>query len=98
MHDALFLPGRARQLFRSTFRAATLHVEVQLPPPRLGPHLVAIDVGHRQRRRKTWQQNLARYELPEEAGVHIRLDAGPHLRRMLGDRDDRPETGVGGAC
>lgn len=98
VHDALFLPGRARQLFRSTFRAATLHVEVQLPPPRLGPHLVAIDVGHRQRRRKTWQQNLARYELPEEAGVHIRLDAGPHLRRMLGDRDDRPETGVGGAC
>jgi hypothetical protein len=98
VHDALFLPARARQLFRSTFKAATLHVEVDVPPPRSGPHLVAVDVGHRQRRRKTWEQNLARYELSDEARVRLRLDAGPALRGMLGDAGPRPESGVGGAC
>lgn len=96
VHDALFLPARARQAFRSTFRTATLHVEVQLPPPRRGPHLVALDVGDRQRRRRTWEQNLARHALPDDARVRIDVAAGPELRHMLGDLG-RPHAGVGGA-
>ena len=97
VHDALFLPARARQAFRSMFRAATLHVEVQLPKPKRGPHLVALDVGDRQRRRKTWEQNLARHALPHDARVTIDVAAGPDLRRMLGDTS-RPGVVVGGAC
>jgi len=97
VHDALFLPARARHVFGSTFRAATLHVVVQLPKPKRGPHLVALDVGDRQRRRKTWEQNLARHALPDDARVAIDVAAGLDLRHMLGDTDRR-DAGVGGAC
>jgi hypothetical protein len=95
VHDALFLPARAREAFRSTFRAATLHVEVHLPPPKRGPHLVAVDVGDRQRRRKTWEQNLARHALPNDARVRVDVAAGTELRRMLGDVGKRTYAGVG---
>lgn len=97
VHDALLLPTRARQLFQSTFRAATIHVDVEVPPPQRGPHLVATDVGDRQRRRKTWQQNLARHALPDDARVRIDVAAGLPLRRMLGE-PSRADAGVGGAC
>ncbi len=33
--------------------------------------LVAEDVGDRQRRRKTWQQNVDRYALPSGAKVRV---------------------------
>ena len=84
-------------MFRSSFRGATLHVEVQLPPPKRGPYLVALDVGDRQRRRKTWAQNLARHALPDDARVKLRVEAGADLRHMLGDTV-RSEVQVGSAC
>lgn len=97
VHDSLFLPARARQAFIATFRAATLHVEVQLPPEQRGPRLLALDIGDRQRRRKTWEQNLARHALPAGARVSIDVAGGPALRRMLGE-PGRREAAVGGSC
>lgn len=70
--EPMFLPARARQRFQALFRRVTLHAEVVLPAPeRPRPLLVAADVGDRQRRRKTWEQNVARYALPR--GVRARL-------------------------
>ena len=53
--DSLFLPARARQLFRSGFFGGSIRIEVDLPESGKQPHLVAIDVADRQRRRKTWE-------------------------------------------
>jgi len=59
--DALFLPAASRQVFRALFSGGSLRVEVGLPPPPPPhPRLVAVDVADRQRRRKTWAQNVAR--------------------------------------
>ncbi len=95
--ESMFLPATARQAFRAIFQGATLHVDVELPdPPSPCLTLVADDEAHRQRRRKTWQQNLDRYALPEDAKVRIQVAAGPELRAMLGDLHPR-RTVVGGS-
>lgn len=84
--DPLFLPARARQRFRAIFQAATLHAVIELPPPpRPRPMLVAADVADRQRRRKTWEENVARYALPEKARVRLKVEASPELRHLLGE-------------
>ena len=82
--DSLFLPARARQAYDACFLRASLRVEVEVPeaPPLL--ELLAQDVGDRQRRRKTWAQNAARYGLPEAAEVRVSLEAGDALRAALG--------------
>lgn len=92
---ALFLPASARQLFRSTFQAAMLHVTVELPMAKPRLQLVATGVAELQRRRKTWEQNVARHALPAAARVQVRVAAGSQLRAMLGDTR-RPSIGVGG--
>ena len=95
--ESLFLPAKARQVFQRVFLGATIHIEVKLPSPEPpGPRLVAPDVAARQRRRKTWGQNLERYRLPAGSKVHINVAAGATLRAMLGDTDPR-RTEVGGA-
>lgn len=84
--DALFLPAMARHTFAEIFRAATLHVHAKLPPAgELRPRLVAVDVAHRQRRRKTWAQNVDRYTLPVGAQIRVEVAGKPALRRMLGE-------------
>lgn len=84
--DSLFLPVMARHTFADVFRAATLNVHVKLPPPdKPQPRLVAVDVAHRQRRRKTWAQNVDRYELSAGTEVHVEVAGNPTLRRMLGE-------------
>jgi len=83
----LFLPAMARQVFAARFTQATLNVEVGLPdakPPR--PRLVAVDAADRQRRRKTWTQNLERYALPAQARVDVVVAGSDTLRQMLGER------------
>jgi hypothetical protein len=77
------LPARARQTYDACFRRASLRVEVELPdaPPLL--ELLAEDAGDRQRRRKTWSQNAARYALPDDAMVRVRLEAGAALRVLM---------------
>lgn len=92
--EPLFLPARARELHRALFLGATLRIEVHAPdePPSLV--LVANDTGERQRRRKTWDQNLARYKLPEAARVEIDLACREGLRAWLGAKPQR-EVGVG---
>ena len=76
----------ARQVFAERFERGTLWVEVMRPPPApTRPRLVAVDVADRQRRRKTWEQNLARYALPEGAEVHIEVAGTPVLRQMIGE-------------
>lgn len=82
----LLLPASARTAFTRCFMGASLRVEVELPPSAAPwPRLVARDVAERQRRRKTWADNLARYALPE--GAHVRVEAsGPvAFRQMLGE-------------
>ena len=98
VNDSLFLPARARQAFCACFSGATLRVEVELPepdPPR--PHLVALDVADRQRRRKTWEQNVERYALPDGARVRLDVAGSDKLRRMLGERD-RSNNAAGSAA
>ncbi len=51
------------------------------------PHLVAVDVADRQRRRKTWAQNVDRYALPAGATVHVNVAGSTALRNMLGEPD-----------
>ena len=95
--DPLFLPARARQRFRAIFRAATLHAAVELPPPpRPRPMLVAADVADRQRRRKTWEDNVARYALPEGAHVRLEVEASPEVRHLLGEAKSA-RVAVGGS-
>ena len=84
--ESLFLPASARQGFLRTLVDATLHIQLELGPPEpIGPVLVAKDAAGRQRRRMTWDQNLARYELPTGSKVRVNVAASPALRTMLGD-------------
>ena len=86
LEDALLLPALARQLFAELFVGATLHLSVELPPPEPArPRLVALDPAARQHRRKTWQQNLDRYALPDNARVRLVVAASPKLRHLLGE-------------
>jgi hypothetical protein len=84
--ESLFLPARARQVFEACFLGASLQVNVELPPPGPPqPHLLARDVADRQRRRKTWRQNVERYALPEGARVQLVATGLPAIRRLLGE-------------
>lgn len=86
VEDALFRPATARQIFCEVFQRATVHIQVRLPadePPR--PRLVYKDVADRQRRRKTWAENLERNALPKGADVKVDIAGSEALRRMLGD-------------
>lgn len=88
VHDSLFLPAVARQLYRERFAGASMRIEVELPPPeKPRPRLLADDVADRQRRRKTWAQNVERYALPEGARVHVEVEGSEVLRGMLGETD-----------
>ena len=87
--DALFLPARARQTFAAVFRGATLHIEVTLPErEHTQPKLVAVDAADRQRRRKTWEQNVDRHALPEETVV--RMDVAGELALLVLLADSPP--------
>ena len=88
IHDSLFLPARARQAFSARFFGASMRIEVKLPPPEpLRPMLLADDVADKQRRRKTWEQNVARYALPEGTRISVEVEGSPELRQMLGQHD-----------
>jgi len=86
---ALAMDGRipeARRAYQRTFLGATLHIEVERPSRgSAAPTLLAFDPAARQRRRKTWDQNLARYQLQQGARVRVDVAAAPALRAMLGD-------------
>jgi hypothetical protein len=85
--DTLFLPAEARHVFAEVFLGATLRVHVDIPPQnKQQPRLLAIDVADRQRRRKTWAQNVERNELPHDAKVHVEVAGSRLLRTMLGER------------
>jgi len=82
---SLFLPAVARALAADLLTDATFHVEVEMPPHRAPrPLLVAVDDADRQRRRKTWQDNVDRYALPDGARVDVQVAARPKLRALLG--------------
>lgn len=86
---SLFLPAQARRAFREIFEGATLRATVSLPPPRELPRLVASDAAERQRRRKSWQQNLDRYALPDGAQVDLVVAGSSAIRAMLGEDSAR---------
>ncbi|MBC8424506.1 hypothetical protein H8E07_10315 [bacterium] len=82
----LLLPAEARKVHRERFCGATLHVELEQPAPQPPwPRLVAADERVRQRRRKTWQQRLDDYALPEGARLSVRVQGSTALRRFLGE-------------
>jgi len=85
--DTLFLPAEARHAFEEVFLGATLRAHVDMPPQRQQqPRLLAVDVADRQRRRKTWAQNVERNELPHDASVRVEVAGSLPLRKMLGER------------
>jgi len=85
--DTLFLPAEARHAFAEVFHGATLRVHVDIPSQRpRQPRLLAVDVADRQRRRKTWEQNVERNEMPHDTSVHVEVAGSMPLRRMLGER------------
>ena len=82
--ESLFLPARARQGFRDLFRGATLHIPHTVPStPAARSGLVAPNTAGRQRRRKTWAENVARYALPDGAKVSVRISGRPALGDWL---------------
>jgi hypothetical protein len=89
----LFLPAVARQVFCGNFIGASLRIEVELPPaPAPWPRLVARNAAQRQRRRKTWAENLARYALPESARVLVQASGSMAFRQMLGEMTNPEAT------
>ena len=87
--DSLFLPAVARRIAKNCFFGATLHIDVKLPPPAPPrPRLVAADIPQRQRRRKTWSDNIERYAIPEGTVVTVRVQGSDSLRRMLDASDE----------
>ena len=96
--EALFLPAAARHLYSAAFVGASARLEVKFPPPTLvAPPLLAIDGGHRQRRRKTWEQNLARYAQVGDVKIHFEIECGEALREILGAEREpkRASSGCG---
>ena len=97
--DALFLPASARQAFEAVFLGSTLRIKVKVPEPERRPRLVAVDVADRQRRRKTWEQNVDRYALPDDTKIYAEVSGSAVLRGMLGEsprsRLVEPEAGEG---
>jgi hypothetical protein len=94
--DPLFLPARARGVSADCLLGATFRIDVERgPPERPRPRLVAADIADRQRRRKTWQQNVARYALPSSAKVRVEVAGRQVLRELLGDPTLRRVTGTG---
>ena len=86
VHTALFLPGAARRVAVAILDDATFRIKVELPPPRPArPRLVAVDEADRQRRRKTWTDNVERYALPEGAHVSVEIAAPAKLQAFLGE-------------
>ena len=77
VRHSLFLPAAARQVYAESFEQTGVRICVELGPsvPER-PRLVALDVAEVQRRRKTWEQNVARYALPSAASVRIEISGG----------------------
>ena len=96
VRDALFLPAKARHAHRALFEQVTLRVEVGGTERPARPALVAVDTADRQRRRKTWSENVARHALAPGARVSMDVACGAALRGWLGDGRS-PEAAVGGS-
>jgi len=84
---SLFLPAAARQLLRKAAAGLVVAVTVFPPPSRPPrPVLIATSIGHKQHRRKTWQQNFERYALDPDAAVGVEISGSDDLRRLLSTR------------
>jgi hypothetical protein len=93
MQSSLFLPAAARHEFAAVFLGATLHIKVVLPPDdETRPRLVAANDADRQRRRKTWAQNVDRYALPDDARVIVNVAGSAALHAMFGATPPKPGT------
>ena len=94
--EALFLPAAARHRYSAAFVGASIRIEVTFPPPTLAkPTLLASDAGHRQCRRKTWEQNVARYALAGDVTVRFEVESGDALQELLGG-ERRSKCAAGG--
>lgn len=85
VHSSVFLPARARNLWREAALELSVRVTLTLPPPRPPrPLLLAIDDASRQHRRKTWTHNVERYALDLDTDVQITFAGPTTLRSILG--------------
>ena len=89
--DAGFLPAEARTLFRDAARDLSVRVVVEIPRRSKGPVLLAPSRAHRQHRRKTWAENLARYSLPDGSCVQVEYSGGLAAQTLL-NRSARATT------
>jgi hypothetical protein len=82
--NALFLPAKARGLWRKATADLSVRVTRHEAPPRPArPTLLAQDDAARQHRRWSWTQQLAAYALDPETRVHIELTGGAAIRHLL---------------
>lgn len=81
--SSLFLPARARHAFRNRLREGDLRMVVSLPPPVRSPFLLAKTVADKQRRRKSWQENVERYQLSPEATLQIEVAGSKNFTRLF---------------
>jgi len=91
--SSLFLPARARQHFRAAVSGGDLRMRwVGAPPRPPRPILLAEDVADRQRRRKTWADNLARYQLPPGATLQIEVAGAERFVQIFTGLDPTKKT------
>jgi hypothetical protein len=92
----LLLPAEARSAHRERFAGATFQVAVEMPEPEpTRPRLVAADERAIQQRRKTWQQRVEGYALPDGARVRVHVLGGRGLRSFLGHEPSRRRRAAG---
>ncbi len=94
---SLFLPREARRLSESRVSGGSLRLRVEeAPPPRPRPRLLAVDVADRQRRRKTWADNVDRYALPPGTRLHVEVSGPPSFTGIFAGTEQR-KVSLGGS-
>ncbi len=92
-----FLPREARRLSAERCSSGSLRLRVEDAPPRPPrPRLLAVDVADRQRRRKTWSDNVARYALPPGTRLHVEV-SGPTTFTSIFVGDGQRKISLGGS-
>ena len=94
---SLFLPREARRLSADRSSGGSLRLRVEEAPPRPPrPRLLAVDVADRQRRRKTWSDNVDRYALPPGTRLHVEVSGPPSFTNIFSG-DGQRKVSLGGS-
>lgn len=89
--QSLFLPSVARQHFVRLFERGRFRIELRAPEKRKRHlRLIAENVAERQRRRKSWAENVARYALDARAEMNVELSSSDDLVAWLSEAAAEP--------